>query len=122
DEEGYITEGSRSNVFFIKDDALITPPSKKVLLGVTRGYVFRICNNLSIDVIEEAVQDYDIEKMQGAFITGTTVDILPIASIDDTQLMTTENKIMRKIIEAYAKEIKKDIEKRKIYLQEKNIL
>ncbi len=38
-EEGYITEGSRSNVFLIKDGVIYTPADRDVLLGITRAKV-----------------------------------------------------------------------------------
>ena len=45
DRKGYITEGSKSNIFMIKDNMLLTSPVKAVLPGVTRGEI--------IDIAEE---------------------------------------------------------------------
>jgi branched-chain amino acid aminotransferase len=45
DEKGNITEGSRSNVFFIRDNTLFTAPGTNVLSGITRDKVFAICKN-----------------------------------------------------------------------------
>ena len=38
-----IKEGSRSNVFFIKDNTIITPPAYEVLKGITRTNILKIC-------------------------------------------------------------------------------
>lgn len=38
-----ITEGSRTNVFFVKGKELYTPPANAVLLGIVRKKVFEIC-------------------------------------------------------------------------------
>ena len=40
--DGVITEGSRSNVFFIKSGEVYTPPTDAVLPGVTRTMIIRI--------------------------------------------------------------------------------
>jgi len=48
--EGYITEGSRSNVFFVKDGKVITAPAQNVLLGVTRKYILELCEKNQIEV------------------------------------------------------------------------
>ncbi len=43
-KQGEITEGSRSNIFFIDaSNRLITPPEKSILPGITRKYVVQIC-------------------------------------------------------------------------------
>ncbi len=78
-----ITEGSKSNIFFIKDDELYTAPDNMVLEGVMRSKVLAIANELDIDVHFEAVHIDDIEDFEGAFITGTSPRVLPIKSIDD---------------------------------------
>ncbi|MCR1897747.1 aminotransferase class IV [Irregularibacter muris] len=122
DKEGNIAEGSRSNVFFIKEDGLYTPPGKNVLLGVTRTHVMRLCEQLGIMVKEELINKSELEHLLGAFITGTTVDVLPVGSIDDIQLSTMENQQMKTLIKAYNEEMKRDIQKTKVILQEKNFL
>lgn len=111
DEEGFIAEGSRSNIFFIKEDELYTPPGKNVLLGVTRKHVMDICKELRIKVKEELIHKNDLKNISGAFITGTTVDILPIRSIDEILLSSTENTKINSIIEAYNLEIKENVKR-----------
>lgn len=47
-KEGYITEGSRSNMFFVRGDKVYTAPSGEVLLGVTRKHIVEVCEKLNI--------------------------------------------------------------------------
>ena len=54
-QEGFITEGSRSNIFFIKDKVVFTPPTSIVLPGITREKVLEICNNLGIETHREMI-------------------------------------------------------------------
>ncbi len=101
DKNGYITEGSRSNIFFIKDGKVHTPPSHAVLKGVTRSHVIEICTKLSMEVIEDCLHKDEINIIEGAFITGTTVDVLPIASIEKTRLSSVSCALILKIIKIY---------------------
>lgn len=76
-----ITEGSRSNVFFITGDALITPPGEKVLKGITRQKIIDLCNALNIKVMEMPVAIDTLSNMEAAFLTGTSPKVLPIRKI-----------------------------------------
>src|SRR5690606_23042999 len=50
---GYVTEGSRSNIFFVKKNKIYTAPEGAVLLGITRKYILQVCKELNIEVVEE---------------------------------------------------------------------
>jgi branched-chain amino acid aminotransferase len=82
-DQNQITEGSRSNLFFIdQDQQLITPPEKDILPGITRKYVFRICQQKGVKVIEKPVSLSDLDQMESCFITGTSPKILPGCQVD----------------------------------------
>lgn len=83
DEEGCITEGSRSNVFFIRKGKVITPLLQDVLPGITRKHIMEICRELSIDVIEEKVPARSVVIMEAVFISGTSRKVLPVNQIND---------------------------------------
>jgi branched-chain amino acid aminotransferase len=80
--EGFITEGSRSNIFFVKDKTIITAPDELVLGGITRDFIIKICKEKKISIQFEALKFPDINKMDGAFISGTSPKVLPINKID----------------------------------------
>ena len=82
DSEGNITEGSRSNVFFIKNETLFSPPGKKVLQGITRIKVLQICENEGIRVIESAIPANTTNQYEAAFLTGTSPKIISISSVE----------------------------------------
>jgi branched-chain amino acid aminotransferase len=106
DEAGYITEGSRSNVFFVgKDGRICTSPAGSVLVGVTRTMVMEICSRNGLPVLEKTVHTRDLNDIQGAFITGTTVDVTPIRSIAKIQLDSANIPLIRKIVAEYEKKI-----------------
>lgn len=105
DDQGNITEGSRSNIFFLKNGLLLTPPAQTVLLGVTRKHVINLCKDMKLQVKEELLHRGEISTISGAFITGTTVDIAPIRSIDDYTISSMENPHIQNIIRLYSAEV-----------------
>lgn len=113
DRNGYITEGSRSNIFFIKDDKLITAPGKAVLLGITRMKVMEIAEELNVNIEERAVEESEIKDMDAMFISGSLAKVLPIACVDNIRL-DTENKLLRSIIKGYNEKVAQCIEENKI--------
>ncbi len=84
DKSGYVTEGSRSNIFFIKDDEIFTPKVSSVLPGITRLKVIKASNNANIICNEVKIKAISISEYQGAFITGTSLKVLPVKNIDNT--------------------------------------
>ena len=60
--EGYITEGSRSNFFAIINNTIITPPSKDVLEGITRKMVLSL-----IDVAKEKGEPERVQAYWNAY-------------------------------------------------------
>lgn len=80
-QQNHITEGSRSNVFFIKDQLIITPPSQEVLQGIIRNKVIEIAIENELEIQERFVLLDEISDFESAFLTGTSLHILPIRSI-----------------------------------------
>nr|WP_207714672.1 aminotransferase class IV [Clostridium tetanomorphum] len=101
DKNGYITEGSKSNVFMLKGEKLITSPLKTVLPGTTRSVVLEICKDLNIELVEENLHYNDIDKIEGMFISSTPFDILPVKRIEDIYLNSSENHIIKSIMNEY---------------------
>jgi len=79
---GLITEGSRSNVFFVIDGTLFThPESNYVLSGITRKNVLRIAQEAGISIREEGVLENRIRFIKEAFITNTSAEVTPVIDI-----------------------------------------
>ncbi|MZQ76096.1 MAG: branched-chain amino acid aminotransferase [Peptoclostridium sp.] len=122
DEHGNITEGSRSNLFFIKDGKLYTPPSENVLLGITRKNLLEICREHSIEVIEKEIAAAEIKDFDGAFITGTSISVLPIATIDDIKLGSASDMTIIKLINFMKSKATDYIERKKLEVEKDNRL
>jgi len=83
-----VTEGTTSNAFIVdKDDNIRThPKSFNILGGVTREVVITLAKNCRYKVIEKPFSMDDILKCKEAFLTSTTVKILPVTKIDDYEI------------------------------------
>jgi branched-chain amino acid aminotransferase len=95
-----LTEGSRSNVFFVKDNALYTAPEFDVLPGITRMKVLDVCRSENIRVIEEKILVNLLERFDAAFLTGTSRKVLPIRLIDFIKF-NPGNQLVKKISEGF---------------------
>ena len=100
DAEGNITEGSRSNIFFIKNGEVYTSPLHQVLPGVTRGKLIEIISGKGNEVHEEPICASDIGSFDAAFISGTSPKVLPIASIGDISY-DVKDPMLRNIMDWY---------------------
>ena len=100
DREGSITEGSRSNVFFIKNGEVFTAPPDKVLLGVTRAKIIELIRDMGVDLKEESVAADSIAAFDAAFISGTSPAVMPIACIGDVTYDVSDP-LLREIMNKY---------------------
>lgn len=100
DHNGMITEGSRSNVFFVKKNLFFTAPASKVLVGVTRKKIMECLNELNFRVIEQAVATFETGAFDAVFLTGTSPKVLPVNCIDSI-LFSPNNSLVEQLMERY---------------------
>ncbi len=100
DIDGYITEGSKSNVFFIKDDKIITAPYQRILPGITRKYILQACLRTQTDIEEKCLHYRELKFTQGCFISGTSPKVLPVNQIDQILIPPVHN-ILTKLMNEY---------------------
>lgn len=83
DPQGYISEGSGENIFIIKNGVVMTPPLYSTILpGITRDSIIKICERMSIPVLERAIPREMLYIADEVFFTGTAAEITPIRSVD----------------------------------------
>ncbi|MBP7402323.1 MAG: aminotransferase class IV [Clostridia bacterium] len=88
DREGRFTEGSRSNLFFVRDGTVYTAPDDRILLGITRSHVHKAVLEAGFR-LETAMFTYDelvAGAVSAAFLTGSPIDVLPVARIGALEL------------------------------------
>lgn len=85
--DGLISESSRSNVFIVKDQKVITAKTG-VLHGITRKYVIKACEGI-FEVEERDVTLAETLAADEVFITSSNQRIIPIIQVD-TQVINQE--------------------------------
>jgi D-alanine transaminase len=89
EKDGYITEGTSSNIFIVNNGKVYTTPlSRHILSGITRIAVKNICKQLDIDFIEKSFTRKEFLQSDEAFLTSTTSEILPIVLVNGEKIGT----------------------------------
>jgi len=101
DSRGRITEGSKSNVFFIRDGSIITAPGEYVLKGVTRKYVFEACKRAGYTVTEQFLDARDLPLAEAAFLSGTSINVLPVKKIEKHEMQSSANPLIKAVRHEY---------------------
>ncbi len=110
DEKNEILEGSKTNVFFVKKDGIYTAPAGSVLPGITRKQIFSICMEESIKITEKYISLKELEEVEAVFLTGTSIGVLPVSKIDDTNF-DLNDKTVSMLAEKYEERASRDIER-----------
>ena len=80
---GLLSETTAANLFFVKDNRLYTPAvSTGILPGVIRAEVVEAARKHSIPVEEGHYLVEDLEAANVAFLTNSSIGIVPVSSID----------------------------------------
>ncbi|MAZ79866.1 MAG: aminotransferase class IV [Gammaproteobacteria bacterium] len=111
---GNISTCNSTNLFFIKDDNVITSSGKYCLNGITRKKAIELCHENSIECFEKNFTFEDIKDSDEAFVTGTFGGITPVSMLEEFKLNSTDKnsltftlkKLLDKKIENYIKENK----------------
>ncbi|MGD6964722.1 aminodeoxychorismate lyase [Fictibacillus phosphorivorans] len=106
--EGYISEGTVSNLFWYKDNMLFTPhTSTGILEGITRKWVMHASKLLNIPL---ETGNYNIETLTEAdevFLTNSIQELVPVSHFQDTTFSGAEGEMYQKFRELYMKHTKK---------------
>lgn len=80
---GFVTDGTSSNVFIVKDEKIITPPPTNYLLnGITRRVVLGQAEKLGFTITEGNISLDQLLDADEVFLTGTTTEIMSVVNID----------------------------------------
>ena len=85
--DGLVTEGSVSNVMIVRNGVIETAPEgHRILSGVTRAIVLDLARKEGLPVVESFVGRDDLLTASEVFLTGTTVEVLPVVRIDGHEI------------------------------------
>ncbi len=82
--QGYVTECTAENIFYVKGKTLVTPPPYVgILKGITRDAVMRLAKEAKYDVREDVFTRHDLYGADEVFLTGTACEIVAVVKIDN---------------------------------------
>ena len=106
DMNGNISTCNSTNLFFIKNDRVLTSTGKYCLNGITRGKAILVCNQNNIPCSETDFTFADINNCNEAFVTGTFAGIIPVSQLEGRKLESTNSdSLVNKIRILYNKKI-----------------
>lgn len=83
--DGFVLEGSTSNIFMIKGDSLITPPvGSGILPGITRAKILQIASTVGLKVEEKLINVDFLKSCDEVLITSSLIEIMPVVKEDNT--------------------------------------
>ena len=82
DTNGNVCEGNGSNIFIVKDGALLTPKEQYILGGVSRQTTIELAHELNIEVQQADLDLFDAYTADEVFLTSTSLCICPVSSVN----------------------------------------
>jgi branched-chain amino acid aminotransferase len=82
--DGYVTECTASNIFFVCNNRLCTPSMDSGILdGVTREIVLLLASEHRLQTEERSYRVGDLLGADECFLTNTSMELMPVRSIND---------------------------------------
>lgn len=86
DEDGCVAESSTQSFFLVDHGVVRTAPTATVLAGITRALVIELLRDEAIPVKVEPIERAALDAADESFLTGTSINVWPVARIDERQL------------------------------------
>jgi D-alanine transaminase len=101
--DGFVTEGSHTNVAAVIAGRLFTyPESNYILSGVTRRVVLDLCAELGVPITERPVSAEDLCAADEVLLLSTTSEVLPVVSVDGRPVGSGKpGPVGRRLLSAY---------------------
>ena len=101
--DGYVVECSGDNIFWVKNEVIVTPPSHiGILEGVTRNSVVALAREAGFQVEERVFTRHDLYIADECFLTGTAAEVIPVVKLDQRVIGDgSPGKVTEKLIAAF---------------------
>jgi len=110
DIDGFITEGTGANIFFVMNGALLTPSTRNILVGISRQYVIELAARLGVSVEQRDISLYEAYNAEEAFWTTSSYCLLPICRIDGRRIgQSYPGPLAGALLRAWSQEVGVDI-------------
>ena len=81
--DGFLTEGSSSNVFVVKDGVILAPPKTNLVLpGITYDVVLELARGNGLPVEVRPVAEAEVRAAEEIWVTSSTKEVLAVTVLD----------------------------------------
>ena len=85
--DGFLTECTTSNIFFVHKGQLCTPAVEcGILRGVTRDVVVMLAREEGMSVVEDSFTPEQLLEAEECFITNTSMEVMPVCQVGDRMI------------------------------------
>ncbi len=106
--DGYLTEGTVSNLFLVIKGVLYTPsPEAGILDGITRQVVLEIAAEKGIVVQEGLFETKKLYQAEEVFLTNSLIEIMPVSGIEGR--MYVRGRITEGLMKAYKERVNEEL-------------
>jgi branched-chain amino acid aminotransferase len=109
--KGHVAEAATSNIFLVKNGALVTPSLLDgILPGITRSTVIEIARKLRLRVTQRAVLPEELASADEVFLTNSLAEILPVVKVGPGRIgRGSPGELTRLLRVCYQKEVIRSI-------------
>ena len=81
--DGFLTEGTASNIFVVRDDVLLAPPKDNLVLpGITYDVILELAASASFKTEVRRISEHEVRTAQELWLTSSTKEVLAITHLD----------------------------------------
>ena len=101
--DGYVVECTGDNIFWIKNELIVTPPQHiGILEGVTRNCVIELAHEAGFEIEERVFTRHDLYIADECFLTGTAAEVIPVVKLDQRVIGNGKPGVVtQKLIDAF---------------------
>lgn len=82
--DGFLTEGSASSIFIVKDNVLLAPPKSHLMLpGITYDVVLELATANHIPYKISEIQEEELQSADEIMLTSSTREIMAVTRLND---------------------------------------
>lgn len=81
--EGFLTEGTASNIFVVREGTLFAPPKSHLMLpGITYDVVLELAEQQNISCNVHEISEFELRSADEIWLTSSTREVLPVTDLD----------------------------------------
>ncbi len=85
--DGWLTEGSASNMWLVKDGKVLAPPrDNRILEGIRYSFMGELCERIGVPLEVRRIAKDEVHAADELMLTSATKEVLPIVRLDGKPL------------------------------------